>query len=226
MRVNGVVRRDPEFAVLMGADRLEVDGQSIGASDRVYLMLNKPRGLVTTASDEKGRRTVFECFQGHDLPHVSPVGRLDQASEGLLLFTNDTIWANQITDPASGCEKCYHVQVNQRFDPQWKHAAELGRSIDGERLKAQTLELLREGEKNCWLVITLQEGKNRHIRRLLSSLELEVLRLIRVSIDCLELGNLAKGHYRHLSPLEVRTLGSPAFQKASSRRGQPDQTHH
>jgi 23S rRNA pseudouridine2605 synthase len=93
-------------------DRIEVDAQVVREARKVYLMLNKPRGLVTTASDEHGRATVFECFVGASLPPLSPAGRLDKASEGLLLFTNDTTWAARITDPVSELEKTYHVQVN------------------------------------------------------------------------------------------------------------------
>jgi pseudouridine synthase len=128
-------------------------------------MLNKPRGLVTTTSDEKGRDTVFSCFEGHALPHLSPVGRLDKASEGLLLFTNDNAWANAITDPATHVPKTYHVQVSALADDSL--LAKLRRSVEdeGERLKLQTVSLLRQGEKNSWLEITLDEGRNRHIRR-------------------------------------------------------------
>lgn len=206
VQINGVVRKDPEFPVRFEADKLLVDGRPIQIEDRVYLMLNKPRGLVTTASDEKGRPTVFQCLDSHNLPHLSPVGRLDQASEGLLLFSNDTTWADGITDPQTHCEKCYHVQVNQIYHPRWKTQAEAGLMVEGERLRASQLDLLRQGGKNCWLSIVLNEGRNRHIRRLLSALGLEVLRLVRISIGSLVLGNLPKGRFRHLTPEEVRSL--------------------
>lgn len=204
--VNGNIRKDPEFPVRFGVDQLSVDGRIVRIEDRVYLMLNKPRGLVTTASDEKGRATVFQCLAGKNLPHLNPVGRLDQASEGLLLFTNDTTWADAVTDPTTHCEKCYHVQVNRTYRTEWRTRAEAGVRADGEILRALRLDLLRQGEKHCWLRIVLNEGRNRHIRRLLSSLELEVLRLVRVSIGRLVLGDLPKGQYRHLTPEEVRSL--------------------
>ena len=124
VKVNGTVRRDPQWRVRLDRDRIEVDGEPVRGSARVYVMLNKPRGLVTTASDEKGRATVFECLER--LPFVAPVGRLDRASEGLLLFTNDTAWAAKITDPANHVEKTYHVQIDRLADE-----ALLGRMREG-----------------------------------------------------------------------------------------------
>ncbi len=116
VRVNGAVRRDPELRVDPDRDRIEVDGARVAAEERVYLMLNKPRGLVTTASDERGRGTVYDVLDAPGLPFVSPVGRLDRASEGLLLFTNDTRWAARILDPATHLDKTYHVQVDRLAD--------------------------------------------------------------------------------------------------------------
>ena len=112
VRVNGRVRLDPEWRVDLRRDRFEVDGQAVGPEAKVYLMLNKPRGWVTTVSDEKGRSTVCDCLSGQGLPFVAPVGRLDKASEGLLLLTNDTQWAARLTDPAAHLDKLYHVQVD------------------------------------------------------------------------------------------------------------------
>lgn len=205
--VNRAVRKNPEFPVVLGKDILVMDDESINAAKHVYLMLNKPRGLVTTASDEQGRDTVFTCFEGAKLPHLSPVGRLDKASEGLLLFTNDNVWADHITNPATGLDKTYHVQIEGPVDE--TQLARLRRGIHDEEvgpLVAKAVKILRTGEKNTWLEFTLDEGRNRHIRRLLEALEIEVLRLIRVKIGPLELGNLAKGKWRELSKNEVARL--------------------
>lgn len=205
--VNRVVRKNPEFPVVLGKDILVMDDESINAAKQVYLMLNKPRGLVTTASDEQGRDTVFTCFEGAKLPHLSPVGRLDKASEGLLLFTNDNVWADHITNPATGLDKTYHVQIEGPVDE--TQLARLRRGIHDEEvgsLVAKAVKILRTGEKNTWLEFTLDEGRNRHIRRLLEALEIEVLRLIRVKIGPLELGNLPKGKWRELSKNEVARL--------------------
>ena len=114
--VNRSVRKNPEFPVLLGKDIIVMDDVSINQAPRIYVMLNKPQGLVTTASDEHGRDTVFACFEHSRLPHLSPVGRLDKASEGLLLFTNDNAWADVITNPDTHLDKTYHVQISGSVD--------------------------------------------------------------------------------------------------------------
>jgi 23S rRNA pseudouridine2605 synthase len=169
-------------------------------------MLNKPRGLVTTAADEQGRDTVYRCFHGAELPHLAPVGRLDKASEGLLLFTNDTEWAARLTDPATHVDKTYHVQIDCVADDNLARRLETGLIAEGDLLAAKRVRLLRQGTKTSWLEIVLDEGKNRHIRRLLTALNVQVLRLVRVAIGGLPLGNLPKGHFRALTPDEVRKL--------------------
>jgi 23S rRNA pseudouridine2605 synthase len=206
VRVNGVVRRSAEFWVDLAADRIEVDGQALGVERRVYLMLNKPRGLVTSAADEQGRATVFECLAGQGLPFLAPVGRLDQASEGLLLFTNDSVWAAGITDPNSRLDKTYHVQVDCIADAALVGRMEAGAMCDGEFLAAKRASLLRHGGRNSWLEVRLDEGKNRHIRRLLGALGVEALRLVRVAVGPLLLGELAKGQFRFLTDAEVKAM--------------------
>jgi 23S rRNA pseudouridine2605 synthase len=208
--VNGRVVRDPELPVRAGVDRVAVDGRDLKATERVYLALNKPRGLVTTASDEKGRDTVYACLADAGLPWLAPVGRLDQASEGLLLMSNDPCWAAAITDPDTGPDKTYRVQVDAIPD-----AALLARLLegvvdDGERLAAKSATLLRSGTRNAWLEIVLDEGRNRQIRRLLAANGLGVLRLVRVSIGPLALGELAKGAWRALTAAEVSGLATPS----------------
>ena len=205
VRLNGVVRLDPEWRV-GASDRIEVDGQSVRAAPRVYLLLNKPRGLVTTAADEQGRQTVFDCLAGYGLPFLGAVGRLDRASEGMLLLTNDSAWAARICDPASRIEKTYHVQVDRVADEALIQRLQFGLSLDGEVLKAKRVGVLRAGNRNSWLEVVLDEGKNREIRRLLAALGINVLRLVRVAIGGLPLGNLGKGEFRQLSSSEVASL--------------------
>jgi 23S rRNA pseudouridine2605 synthase len=202
--VNGRVVRDPEFPVLPDRDRLTLDGQPLTAVERRYLLLNKPRGLVTTTADEKGRDTVYRCFDGAGLPWLAPVGRLDKASEGLLLFSNDPQWAARITDPATGPDKTYHVQISKQPDAGLLAQLVAGIDHDGERLAAKSARLIRSGEKNAWLEIVLNEGRNRHIRRLLEAHDIGVLRLIRIAIGPLQLGTLAKGQWRWLEQHEYR----------------------
>lgn len=208
VRVNGVIRRDPEWRVDLQRDRIEVDQEVVRGENKVYLMLNKPRGLVTTTSDEQGRDTVYDCLAGKGLPFVAPVGRLDKASEGLLLFTNDSAWAARITAPESHLEKTYHVQVDCLADDDLARRIQAGARVDGELLAAKGVSVLRHGTRNSWLEIVLDEGKNRHIRRLLEALGVSVLRLVRVAIGHLPLGNLAKGDFRRLTAEEIRQLVS------------------
>ena len=206
VRLNGTARRDPETPVRVGRDRVEVDGRIAGAARKIYFMMNKPRGVITTASDEKARETVYENLHG-DLPWMAPVGRLDKASEGLLLLTNDSEWAGRITTPETHLDKTYHVQVNAIVRPQdLEHMVDGVRVTGGETLSAKSVSILRQGERNTWLVIVLDEGKNRQIRRMLQEMGIEILRLVRVSIGPLELGDLAKGSYRALSTGEKHML--------------------
>ena len=200
---------DPEHPVIAGQSAVTVDGVPLGKQRHRYLMLNKPRGLVTTTTDEKGRDTVYRCFDGSGLPWMAPVGRLDKASEGLLLFTSDPAWAARITGHEGGVTKTYHVQVDALVDGSRLAALAAGATLDGEQLKAVSVALLRQGEKSTWLEIVLDEGRNRHIRRLLEAHGLGVLRLVRVAIGGLLLGSLAKGQWRELGPDEVQALAPP-----------------
>jgi 23S rRNA pseudouridine2605 synthase len=204
--VNGTVRRDAELRVDPDLDSIEVDGARVGAEERVYLALNKPRGLVTTASDERGRGTVFGLLDDPDLPFLAPVGRLDRASEGLLLFTNDTRWAARITEPATHLDKTYHVQVDRVADDELLRRVTEGVAAGDDFLAAKRAGLLRAGSRNSWLEVVLDEGRNRHIRRLLEALGVGVLRLVRVSIGPLALGELPRGAYRRLTQEEVAAM--------------------
>jgi 23S rRNA pseudouridine2605 synthase len=204
--VNHVVRKNPEFPVILGQDIIIMDDVSINQAKQVYVMLNKPRGLVTSASDELGRETVFSCFEHSRLPHLSPVGRLDKASEGLLLFTNDNTWADRITNPTTHLDKTYHVQITGLVDESLLSRLKSGIHDHDEHLSAKNVTVLRTGEKNTWLEFTLDEGRNRHIRRLLDAFGIEVLRLVRVAIGPLALGDLPKGKWRELTKREVAAM--------------------
>jgi 23S rRNA pseudouridine2605 synthase len=206
VQVNGRVVRDAEFPVWQGLDRIAVDGRPAAAAERIVLMLNKPRGLVTTARDERDRDTVYRCLSGASLPWLAPVGRLDKASEGLLLFSNDSAWAARITDPVSGPDKTYHVQVDRVAGAELLEELERGRVVDGERLSAKSARLLRVGGRNAWLELILDEGRNRHIRRLLAAVDVRVLRLVRVAVGGVTLGRLPKGEWRLLTGPEVASL--------------------
>ena len=211
--LRGKVVLDPE-APTYENDEIIINGKAVVANSKIYFMMNKPRGIVTTASDEKGRKTVLEVFaeqyrkmhSGKEAPHISPVGRLDAASEGLLLFSNDTEWANKILEPKAGHIKIYRVQVKGR-----PSGNELTQMVKGltvpprifgepeEFMHAKSAKVYSAGEKNCWLEITLTEGKNREIRRMLAFLGYEVLRLVRIQIDEFALGDLKPGCIREIA---------------------------
>jgi 23S rRNA pseudouridine2605 synthase len=206
VRLNGSVTKNPESPVRLGKDHIQIEGKQLTAAEKVHLVLNKPRGTVTTAADEKGRDSVYSLLPS-DLPWIAPVGRLDQASEGLLLFTNDSEWAARITDPASHLDKTYHVQIGRVANEKLLESLQNGvEAENGKQLKAKSAKLLRAGEKNSWVEIVLDEGKNRQIRRMLEACGIEVLRLIRVAIGPLQLGDLPKAAHRLLRPEEKRAL--------------------
>jgi 23S rRNA pseudouridine2605 synthase len=214
--LNGKVRRDPETPA-GNRDQIAVDGKMIEPEGKIYLMMNKPRGVVTTASDEKDRKTVYDILNGSSFhrtdgkreaaPWLAPVGRLDKATEGLLLLTNDSEWGARVAVPATHLDKTYHVQVAKVADDALIQALVQGvKEKDVDVLRAKQARRLRAGEKNCWLELVLDEGKNRQIRRMMQAMGVDVLRLVRVAIGPLQLGNLAKGACRVLTAQEKRML--------------------
>lgn len=225
VRVNGRVERDATRRVDLERDQLAVDDVPVDQVEKVYLALNKPRGLVTTRHDPRDRETVYRCLEGADLPFVSPVGRLDKASEGLLLFTNDTRWGARLASPESHIEKVYHVQVavvpTEALAQQvvaGVAASPAGGAGAPEHLAARRARVLRAGDRHGWLEIVLDEGRNRHIRRLLDALDVEVLRLVRVAIGGLELGELPKGQWRRLDANERRLASGGALNESLASR--------
>ena len=219
VHLNGRARRDPETPVHLEKDRIEVDGLAVAAVDKIYLMLNKPRGVVTTASDEKDRKTVYEFLNtvrtGKVLPWVAPVGRLDKASEGLLLLTNDSEWSARLLDPQTHLVKVYQVQIGKLADEKlFASMLEGIQADDGDVLRVKAVRLVRSGQRNSWVEVVLDEGRNRHIRRLLDQLNVEVLRLIRTAIGPLVLGELQKGSVRMLTLDEKKFLDRAAEKRS------------
>ena len=205
VQVNGKTIYDIEFPVLMETDCIVLNQAEVKLQQRIIIMLNKPRGLVTTRNDEQQRATVYECLPD-DMPWLAPVGRLDKASEGLLLLSNDPVWAASITDPKSKIVKTYHVQVSGKVDTELLQKLNLGVDDKSDFLSVLSVTCIREGDKNTWLEFKLQEGKNRHIRRLLEEFDISVLRLIRIAIGKLTLGELPKGQYRELDEKDIALL--------------------
>lgn len=192
-------RADPD------RDEILVDGRPLAPrGEPVYILLNKPRGYVTTLADERGRKTVAElvadCGQ-----RVYPVGRLDLDSEGLLLLTNDGEWAQHLLHPKHEVEKTYHVSV---FGPVAGAAARLAAvtDLEGEPIRPARVEVLRQTAKTAVLAVTIHEGKNRQVRRMCARCGLTVKRLRRVREGTLELGNLQPGKWRYLTESEAASL--------------------
>lgn len=202
--VNGRIARvgdkaDPD------RDTVLVDGSPLrGAAQHVYLMLHKPRGYVTTLSDERGRRTAAELVSGCGA-RVYPVGRLDMDSEGLLLMTNDGAWMQRLLHPSREIEKEYRVTVTGPVEGAAGRLAAI-RDLEGERIRpARVRELWRDGNKAA-LSVTIHEGKNRQIRRMCRQAGLAVRRLQRVREHTLTLGDLPVGRWRYLTQQELQML--------------------
>lgn len=224
VRVNGTLVRDVSLRVTPERDTIEVDGTRVAHVAHVYLMLNKPRGLMTTMEDPSGRATIYECLRGATLPFVAPVGRLDKASEGLLLLTNDSRWSARLLDPASHVAKVYHVQVRGPA-ADWaavseRVAAGIMERATGELLEVRSIALLRTGSRSgAWFEVVLDEGKNRQLRRIFAEVGLEVQRVVRVAIGPLLLGDLAKGAWRLLTAEEARSVSGNDTQSRNSPGG-------
>ncbi|MCX8052140.1 MAG: rRNA pseudouridine synthase [Chlorobi bacterium] len=194
---------DPTARVDIRRDAIAVDGTPLQhPREHLYVMLNKPRGYVVSRRSQRGEPTVFELVELSRSHHLVPVGRLDKASEGMLLLTTDTAWADRLTRPDRHVPKVYHVQIRGKLDAELVARLCIGIADGGELLRATSAAVLREGKRNQWLVITLTEGRNRQLRRMIAALGADVLRLVRVQIGALALGDLGKGQWRLLSPDE------------------------
>lgn len=203
IRVDGRLATDPLAPVAPERARIEVDGQPAGRAAPVTILLHKPRGVVTTRSDPEGRPTVYSCLEGLDA-YVAPVGRLDAATSGLLLLTNDTRLADWLTDPANGVPRVYLATVEGELSDATARRLEEGIEDRGEHLAARSVQIRKRSKRETHLVIELTEGKNREIRRMLAAVRHEVTRLKRVSIGKLELGDLEPGRWREVSAEELR----------------------
>ncbi len=204
--VNGRPITNPHHRVDLNRDQLAVAGKLVQPIPYRYLALNKPKGLITTTQDEQGRDTVYRCL-GEEANWLAPVGRLDKASEGLLLFTNDTRWAAQLLDPASHLPKVYHVQLDCQLEAvAWKPFLQGVSLGDGTTARIVSAEPLRTGMRRSWWEITLDQGLNRQIRRMAQILGADVVRLVRVAIGPIKLGELAKGQTRELTQQERLAL--------------------
>ena len=204
VRVNGNTAHLGDTADVT-EDVIEVDGKRLPkAGKKVYLMLNKPRGYVTTLSDEKGRKNAAELVAGCGT-RVYPVGRLDMDSEGLLLFTNDGEFANLMMHPKHEVDKVYRVWVTN-FAPEKLDALKEPIELDGYRIKPPKVRPVRMEPTRAILDVTIHEGRNRQVRRMCQAAGLEVARLKRISEGNLRIGDLKTGAWRYLEPSELEAL--------------------
>lgn len=191
-----------------GRDVIKVNGENVGAVpvEKRYIMLNKPRGYITTMSDEQGRKTAVELLEGVK-ERVVPVGRLDRNSEGLLLFTNDGMFANEITHPSRHVSKTYRVTIDGRVNEDQLMRLSTGVELDdGAVTLPCTVDVLVEEPERTVLRIVIKQGLNRQIRRMCKAVGLNVGRLRRVAIGGVKLGMLKPGEWRDLTKDELRIL--------------------
>ena len=205
--VNGRTVREPLERVDVRRARIEVDGKHVRPESRLYIALHKPAGLVTSERDEQGRETVFSCLADAGLPRLVAVGRLDRESEGLLLFTNDTRWAQRVLDPANHVDRVYEVHIAGPAPDTLLDALRAGVESREEVLQVRAARRVRSSETAAVLELVLGEGRNRHIRRMLEALGREITVLRRVAIGPVRLGRLGPRAHRALTAAEVEALG-------------------
>lgn len=205
VRVNGRPVRDPDHWIDMERDRVRLDGQPLQARQRIYLLLYKPAGYLTTYRDPQGRSTVYDLVADAGT-FLSPVGRLDLDTSGLLLMTNDNQFAERVTNPNSHVPKTYLVKASARLtDDQLQRLRDGIELSDGPTRPAQVVRV-RDSAKYTHVEITLTEGRNRQVRRMVEALGATVLKLVRVRIGNIRIGTLPIGKWRMLTEAEVRAL--------------------
>jgi 23S rRNA pseudouridine2605 synthase len=200
--VDGRTARDPEALVVPERIAVSIDGRPRARADWQLLLLNKPRGTVTTRRDPHGRPTVFDLLPDVE-GHLVAVGRLDQATSGLLLLTTDTRLADWLTDPANAVPRVYTVTVRRDVSDASVSQLVAGLDVDGERLGADDVQVRKRSARETHLVVRLREGRNREIRRLFAAVGHEVTRLRRVAFGGFTLGTLAPGQWRAIEREEL-----------------------
>ncbi len=214
VHVNGRLIQTPDFWVDMERDKITLDGKPVAEAERRYILLYKPKGYITTYKDPEGRPTVYQLLKGVD-QFLGTVGRLDLDTSGLLLLTNDTAMAEEVTNPAHKLEKTYLVKAatlltDEQLD-QLRNGVELS---DGPTLPAQ-VKRVRDAGKHTFLELTITEGRNRQVRRMLEAIDSKVLKLVRVKLGPLTLEGLTIGQWRELTAAEVAQIKK---KKTSSTR--------
>ena len=214
VKVNGTVTRDPDQWIDMQRDRVRLDDTPLEARERIYVLLYKPTGYLTTYKDPQGRPTVYDLIADVGT-FVSPVGRLDLDTSGLLLMTNDNQFAERVTNPASHVPKTYLVKASMLLTDEQLQRLRDGVELSDGPTRPAVVKRLRDSAKYTHLEITLTEGRNRQVRRMIEALGATVLKLVRVKIGPIPIAGLQIGKWRSLTPAEVRAL---KLQKAEDRK--------
>lgn len=204
VKVNNKVMTEMGYKV-KPTDEVQFDGQRLQAEKPTYVLLNKPKGFITTTRDEKGRKTVMDLVANATKARIVPVGRLDRPTTGLLLFTNDGDLAKKLTHPSTGVKKLYHVVLDKNVSGQHLQSIKAGIKLDDGSIKADEVSYV-QGASKREVGIALHSGRNRIVRRIFESLGYEVITLDRVLFAGLTKKDLPRGHWRHLSQTEVQQL--------------------
>ncbi len=207
VRVNGLLVQTPDYWVNTKTDKVLLDDKPIDLVERRYVLLNKPKGYLTTYKDPENRPTVYDLLKGID-QFLSTVGRLDLDTSGLLLLTNDNDLAEAVTNPAYKLEKTYLVKSATLLTEDQLNRLRQGVELEDGLTKPATVQVIRQSEKHTFLEITITEGRNRQVRRMLEVLGSRVLKLVRVRLGSLDLAGLPIGTWRELTEAEVARLAS------------------
>lgn len=227
VRVNGRVQTDPEVWVDLEKDRITVDGRPLVASRKIYLLLYKPKGYLTTWRDPQGRPTVYDLL-GNIRQWIFPVGRLDLDTSGLLLMTNDSEFAERITNPDYHVPKTYLVKASTLLSDEQLAALRHGVELKDGRTRPAEVIRLRDSGGRTFFEITITEGRNRQVRRMVEAVGSKVLKLVRTAIGPIRIGGLEIGKWRALTPAELQALlecarrGARRAARDPSRRQPPE----
>jgi 23S rRNA pseudouridine2605 synthase len=205
VRVNGKLVQTPDLWVDLVRDRVTLDGQPVRAAKKIYLLLYKPKGYITTYTDPQGRPTVYDLVRDAEVWLV-PVGRLDLDSSGLLLMTNDTQFAERLTNPDYKVPKTYQVKCADLLSDEQIEKLRHGVDLSDGPTRPALVERLRDSGKYTHLLMSITEGRNRQVRRMVEAAGSKVIELVRVAIGPVRIGDLQIGKWRHLSEAEMRAL--------------------